>query len=244
MRYKICCPLPIKSLDLAENAELIRKVNQIHPDLIEFRFDYLKDFKDFSEKLPLFLKKEIDSSIQSIFTLRDFTEGGRIELNGKKKLAIFTHLINASPDFIDFELRFDLKTIQHIIKLAQSKNVNLILSHHDFEKTPSVERIINVISNFENKLDDITQSLIKNVTYKFVFKAITAEDNLIPLNLCRFLSNQGKRVISFCMGDLGILSRVACVKFGSLWTYGSFEETTAPGQIKVEEIRKLINLLF
>jgi len=46
------------------------------------------------------------------------------------------------------------------------------------------------------------------------------------------------------MSDLGVLSRILCVKFGSLWTYGSLEEKTAPGQIKIEKIREIHQLLF
>jgi len=45
------------------------------------------------------------------------------------------------------------------------------------------------------------------------------------------------------MGKVGMFSRILCVKFGSLWTYGSLEEKTAPGQIKIEEIREVHQLL-
>jgi 3-dehydroquinate dehydratase type I len=46
------------------------------------------------------------------------------------------------------------------------------------------------------------------------------------------------------MGEVGLLSRILCVKFGSLWTYGSLDEKTAPGQIKIEKIREIHQLLF
>ena len=46
------------------------------------------------------------------------------------------------------------------------------------------------------------------------------------------------------MGEMGILARILCVKFGSSWTYGSLEEKTAPGQINVEKIREIHQLIF
>ena len=46
------------------------------------------------------------------------------------------------------------------------------------------------------------------------------------------------------MGEIGILSRILCVKFGSLWTYASMEDKTAPGQIKIEKMREIHQLLF
>ena len=46
------------------------------------------------------------------------------------------------------------------------------------------------------------------------------------------------------MGELGIFSRITCVKFGSLLTYGSLEDKTAPGQINIEKIREIHKLLF
>jgi 3-dehydroquinate dehydratase len=46
------------------------------------------------------------------------------------------------------------------------------------------------------------------------------------------------------MGDLGVFSRIFCLKAGSFLTYGSINENTAPGQIRIEEFRKIMDEFF
>ena len=72
-----------------------------------------------------------------------------------------------------------------------------------------------------------------------IFTAEKFIDNLVPLNLCANLHNSDFKIISFCMGTIGALSRVFCTKFGSFLTYSSLEKETAPGQLKIEKIRKI-----
>jgi 3-dehydroquinate dehydratase type I len=76
-----------------------------------------------------------------------------------------------------------------------------------------------------------------------IFTAQTFEDNLIPLQLCKEITKKNLNIISFCMGTLGIFSRILCVLNGSFLTYGSLVGETAPGQIDINTIRKTLNIL-
>ena len=86
---------------------------------------------------------------------------------------------------------------------------------------------------------------IKEIIFKVIFTAQKFEDNLIPMKICRDLLEKikYKSVISFCMGELGIFSRVLSVKVGSFLTYASLDEKTAPGQINIKKIREIHELL-
>jgi 3-dehydroquinate dehydratase-1 len=77
-----------------------------------------------------------------------------------------------------------------------------------------------------------------------VFTAQSFEDNLTPLRLCRQFSNSNQRIISFCMGPLGIFSRINCVLAGSYLTYAFLEEETAQGQINIEKMREIYDLIL
>ena len=83
---------------------------------------------------------------------------------------------------------------------------------------------------------------IKESIFKMIFTAQKFEDNLIPMKICRDLleRNKCKSVISFCMGELGIFSRIMCVIAGSFLTYASLEERTAPGQINIRNMREIL----
>jgi 3-dehydroquinate dehydratase type I len=78
---------------------------------------------------------------------------------------------------------------------------------------------------------------------KLVTFANDITDNLVILSLPQEALNLGIDIISFCMGEKGIISRVLCPLFGSYLTYAALERSTAPGQIDLEVMRK-INALF
>jgi 3-dehydroquinate dehydratase-1 len=47
-------------------------------------------------------------------------------------------------------------------------------------------------------------------------------------------------LISFAMGELGILSRILCTIYGNApFTYAALEDAVAPGQLTVQQMRKL-----
>jgi len=249
MKYNICVPIAIKSGDIEAIKLTIKKILDVKPELIEFRFDYIDDIVNLS---PFFLKDllvSIPKSVFSIFTFRASSEGGQIDIGLSERLKIINMLIEAKPSYFDIEMRTDLEVLRNIINLTNSHGVKLIFSYHDFDKTPSYEKVLNIFENFKETLleNHIVDFLtFKKLTYKLIFTAKNFEDNLIPIKLCKTVSEKEKdqAIISFCMGELGILSRILCVKFGSFLTFGSYEEETAPGQVNVKIIREIHQLLF
>ena len=131
--------------------------------------------------------------------------------------------------------------------MAYDNKVKLIFSYHDFEKSVTYEETAEILKNFDDKLNrDVSIDLnkIDESIFKIILTAQVFDDNIKVLNICKKLSQQEKKFVCFAMGEVGILSRILCVKFGSLWTYGSLEEKTAPGQIKIEKIKEIHQLLF
>ncbi len=45
------------------------------------------------------------------------------------------------------------------------------------------------------------------------------------------------------MGELGLFSRIMCVLTGSFLTYVYLEEKTAPGQITIDKMKEILDLL-
>ena len=154
-------------------------------------------------------------------------------------MEIIKTLIQAKPEYLDIEMRTDKQILDEIINLADQNNVKLIFSYHDFEKTPSFEQCLKIIQEASTKIKNI-----ENVIIKIILTAQTFEDNFVPLKLCKELTQKNQQIICFCMGEEGIFSRISSVNFGSSFTYASVAESTAPGQINIESIRKIIDLLF
>jgi 3-dehydroquinate dehydratase I len=77
---------------------------------------------------------------------------------------------------------------------------------------------------------------------KVVTTAQNFEDNLTALQINSEFPES--RVISFTMGDLGLVSRVFCPLVGADFTYASIErgKESAPGQITVGELRRIYGM--
>lgn len=237
MNFKICLALPIQTDNLAENQKLITRSLETSPDLIELRLDYLKDGESINDNFINALFKLIPSKIPIIATLRDNNEGGHLFLDIDNKTKIILDLISFKPDFLDIEMKTESNLITTIIKTAQQNNVKLIFSYHNFTETPDLKEILDFVQKFQKQYQISRESIVK-----LIFMAQKFEDNFIPLELCKRLETV--KIISFCMGEIGLLSRIMSAKLGSLWTYGSLSELTAPGQISIEKIRKIYQLLF
>ena len=239
--YNICAVIPIKNFNDVETT--VKRALECESNFIEFRFDYIQNAKDIRVDMLKYLKEFIPDNISLIFTFRDFREGGKLELDSNQKDSIITKLFSAKPDYVDIEINSEDNLLRKVNNLATDNNVNLIFSTHDFKETKTLEKSIESIESFEKRLErlNFNKQLLHNSVLKIIHTAIKFSDNFVPLDLCEYYRTKKKKIISFCMGNLGIFSRIFCLKAGAFLTYGSLEEITAPGQIKIEELREIID---
>ncbi len=247
MKFNLCVPIPIKYTSIKEVRPLIEKAIKSKPDLIELRFDYISNIKTLFADFVKDLLNIIHPHAAVIFTLRDSSEGGLLKMHQRERFKILKMLIETKPDYLDIEMNTDKNILDEIINLALQNEVKIIFSYHNFEKTLTFDESIKLIKNFDEKLTQelsLDSKKFEGNIYKFIFTAQNFEDNLIPLKLCKELSNSNHNIISFCMGALGIFSRIMCVLTGSFFTYASLDEKTAPGQLTISKMREIYNLIL
>ena len=246
MKYNICVPIPIKSIKVSDNAPIISKVLGANPNLVELRFDYLNKVQFLTKDFISSLLNRIQPKVPVVLTFRNSSEGGQIEIPEVERFQIYKMFLELKPKFVDIEINTEKKILNEIIESALRNKVTLIFSFHDFEKTPTFTKANNLLDDFYKKLISemaIDPKFVENSIFKLVFTAHSFEDNLIPLKLCKIKSNKKFKLISFCMGDLGFFSRFLCMFSGSFFTYGSFEEKTALGQMNITEMREILKLM-
>ncbi|MFX1500855.1 MAG: type I 3-dehydroquinate dehydratase [Promethearchaeota archaeon] len=245
MNYSICIAIQVKSASLSEVKPLLDKAIKKNPNYIELRFDYIDNVQSLSLEFIKDLLNIINHRIPVIFTFRASSEGGQSNISQEEHFKILKMFIEAKPEYIDIEMNTHDNFLYEFITLASQNGVNLICSYHNFEKTNNLEDSINLITNFNDKLgQNLTLKPIidSDIIYKAIFTAQTFKDNLIPLKLCKHFANSPNKLISFCMGEIGIFSRIMSVMVGSFFTYASIEEKTAPGQLPIDVIREIYNL--
>ena len=221
MKYKTC-------ISIGENTpEKIRsklKVALKKSDYVEIRLDFLK-----SEQVPKTLeiiKKDLN---KVVCTLRPKTEGGKFAGNEKERISIIKLIAEYNPFLLDIEFN-TLNKNKELFKYLKSTKTKLLVSWHDFKKTPEN-------SELKNKIKQMSEF---STNVKIVSTAKSTDDSTRMLELYK---NKGKNnLISFAMGDFGRISRILCLYLGSPYTYVSLGKAIAPGQFSVDEVKKIINL--
>ncbi len=162
-------------------------------------------------------------------TLRPKTEGGKFPGNEKERIAILKLIAEYTPFLLDVEFN-TLKRNSSLVRYLKSTKTKLLVSWHDFKKTPSspeLKKKMNQMNKFSSNV-------------KIVSTAKSTDDSNRMLEL---YSKKGRNnLISFAMGDLGRISRILCLYLGSPYTYVSLGEAVAPGQFSVDEVKKITNL--
>ena len=104
-----------------------------------------------------------------------------------------------------------------------------IVSYHKFDGALSV-------SAMEKILDEEIASGAS--VCKIVTTAKQIEDNLPALSFVSFASSKAK-LVCFCMGEHGKISRLLSPLFGAFFTFASLEQgsETAAGQMSISEMR-------
>lgn len=102
-----------------------------------------------------------------------------------------------------------------------------IVSHHNFDETPAN------IDDIHKRMCGLDPDIVKIVTM--------ANSPSDVVRMLKLVASAEVPTIGFCMGELGIPSRVLCGKFNVPFTYASFsrEREMAPGQISFEDMRDL-----
>ena len=100
----------------------------------------------------------------------------------------------------------------------------LILSYHNFEKTP-------------DNLEEILQTMLKVSSAKFYKIATMARSSLDALRMLRFVKEHSD-VIGLCMGTLGQLTRILAPVVGSQIMYASHTNSIL-GQLSLEALLEI-----
>ena len=221
MKYKTCISIAESS---PNKIKIKLKAALKKSDYTEIRLDFLK-----MEQVPSALeiiKKDLN---RIICTLRPKTEGGKFSGTENERIAIIKLIAEYNPFLLDIEYN-TLKKNKELVKYLKTTKTKLLVSWHDFKKTPKDAELKNQI----NQMSKFSSNV------KIVSTAKSTEDATRMLEL---YSKKGKNnLISFAMGDAGRISRILCLYLGSPYTYVSLGKAVAPGQFSVDEVNKIINL--
>ncbi|KRL00618.1 type I 3-dehydroquinate dehydratase [Liquorilactobacillus capillatus] len=229
------------SLTSSTQIQLRQEAQQVvtaKPDVVEWRIDFYTNVLDEEEYLITHhrLKQILGDDIILLTTFRTQQEGGVRKLTDKQYFKLVNWIIlNHLTDMLDLELMRSSPEITHTISLAHQKGIKVILSKHDFQRTPTQTEIVVRLKQMAALQADIA---------KIAVMPHNADDVLTLLNATR----QADLVISIplitmSMGQLGKISRLSGPLFGSVLSFAALAKTSAPGQLSVAALRQALHIL-
>lgn len=194
-------------------------------DVIEIRLDAMR--KPRVEALSAVLPKPL------LFTHRPDWEGGAFQGPEEERMRVLLQAVDLGAAYVDIELDTNPELRDRLLHAMERSPTRLIISYHDFDGTPSAERLLEILNWQRESGAHIG---------KIVTMARDHLDVVRVLNLQCRAAELGFPLSAFCMGAVGRISRVATLFLGGYMTYAALneEQATAPGQLSVAELRDLL----
>jgi len=218
-----CIPIIARNTD--EALEKIAMANKM-ADMLEIRLDMMNAFD---------LHQIIQASLKPVLvSYRSKKEGGKGNIDPEAYTNNILTAIQEGADLVDVELSLPLKWRKKIFD-ARGKSV-IVISTHISDGTPSRGELEKIFRECTAAESDIV---------KIVTRAQAWEDNLRVLELIPKAHDLGIKIIAFCMGHMGRISRIFSHLMGSYLTFVSLKggQESADGQMTVTEMKKIMEHL-
>ncbi|MCR5213717.1 MAG: type I 3-dehydroquinate dehydratase [Eubacterium sp.] len=233
--------------ELFDHASKIRteidRLDSLYPDdpnlrvaVIEWRADYYIDILKPGKLVETLSRlRDIFSDRVLLFTFRTEEQGGYLRPDmAMMKLHDIMPVVGASGlvDMIDVEAAVGNYNMARAALECHENGLKVIISYHDFYRTPHDSEIIEKLRTMEILGADILKIAVmpKN---EFDTRRV------MELNT-RMSAECFKPVVIIAMGETGILSRIKGKQTGSCLTFASIGQESAPGQIEAADLIALL----
>lgn len=182
-------------------------------ELVELRLDFLTDFPDLDRLLT-------DRPTPVVVTCRRPDDGGHWRFSEQQRLALLRSAIDSGAEYVDLETDI----AGQIPRLGTTRR---IVSQHDFDETPAgLEQIYAEMLGLGP--DIVKLVTMANVPSDMVRVLKLVDQSEVPM-------------VGFCMGEVGLPSRILCGKYGAPFTYAASgsDREVAPGQLSFQAMREL-----
>ena len=230
--------VPIVGITKEDIIEEAKTFDSIPIDVVEWRVDWFEGVFDFA-KVEDVLKdlRAVLGNIPLLMTFRTSKEGGEkaIEPEAYAELNIKAAQ-TGYVDFVDVEIFTGDEIVKKIIDGVHAAGVKVVASNHDFHKTPAKSDIIYRLRKMQDLGADIPKIAVMPQSELDVLTLLSATEEMNRLYADR-------PIITMSMAGTGVISRLCGEVFGSALTFGAAGKASAPGQMGVNDLNTVLNLL-
>lgn len=232
----ICAPLVGRTRErlLAEAAVVAAK----RPDILEWRVDFFDAIGDTAAVTGALAGiKRAAGGLPILFTRRSAREGGEaIPLSEAQVVSLYRAVCaTGDVELVDFEMGNDPADVRQVREFSRERGVQLILSFHDFQRTPDAQTIGQRFAQAAALGADVAKVAVMP----------QGMDDVLALLSATQRSSQALAIplVSMSMGRLGAVTRLCGWAFGSAMTFAVGEASSAPGQVAIEDVDAAVALL-
>ncbi|CAM3195331.1 type I 3-dehydroquinate dehydratase [Lactiplantibacillus plajomi] len=223
--------VPITGKTTADILAAVDPIKAADPDVVEWRIDFFEGVTDVEQlqQTGRWLRSAL-GSIALLTTFRTKGEGGNLELSDADYFKVCENVLAGEfTDALDVERYHDEAAVRGLVKMAHAAKVVVIMSNHDFDKTPGKAEIVKRLTSMVDFGADVA---------KMAVMPQSADDVLTLLQATNAAHKTlSQPVITMSMGDLGKVSRLAGEVFGSCLSFATVGAASAPGQIALDHLR-------
>lgn len=207
-------------------------------DILEWRGDHFTAIADTAAALDALRElRAVFPDKPILFTFRSKKEGGEQEIAPEAYIALNIAMAESGlVDAIDLELFTGDALVSQAIARAHAKGVKVIMSNHDFHKTPAKEEIVKRLTKMQELGADVPKIALMPESKADVLTVLAA-----TLEVSEKIAD--RPIITMSMSKTGVISRLAGEVFGSAATFGAVQKTSAPGQISVTDLRTVLSII-
>ena len=235
-RPKICVPIVGRTAeDIFAQA---KNILDLPVDLVEWRVDWYEDVFtiDKVQKTAAGLR-DILGDIPLLFTFRTSKEGGEKEISAEDYAALNIMAVQSGyVDLVDVEIFTGDEIVRKIIEKAHESGVKVIASNHDFSQTPEKDEIVRRLRFMQESGADIPKIAVMPTCKQDVLTLLSA-----TLEMTEKYAD--RPIITMSMAATGVVSRLTGETFGSAVTFGAASKASAPGQIGVQELKQVLDVI-
>lgn len=230
--------VPIVGVTKEDILNEAKTFDSIPVDVVEWRVDWFEHVFEF-DKVEDVLKelRTVLGNIPLLLTFRTKKEGGEKAIDTKDYKELNLRAAKTGyVDFIDVEIFTGDDVVREIIDGAHAAGVKVIASNHDFFKTPAKSDIIYRLRKMQDMGADIPKIAVMPQSRRDVLTLLCATEEMVT-------DYADRPIITMSMAGTGVISRLCGEVFGSSMTFGAAKKASAPGQMGVNDLNTVLDLL-
>ena len=230
--------VPVTGTTVEELVSQTTTLVGVELDIIEWRADFLDVAPSPAAVLEAATRVRAAARGRPVlFTFRTHHESGNKPITSEEYRDLNIAVIDSGlVDAVDIEHHFERTAGDAIIAAARKAGVPVVGSFHDFTATPPVEDLIRRLVEMQERGCAVAKAAVMPRSTGDVLRLMEATWTMAS-------RHPSTPVLTMSMGGLGLITRLSPRVTGSCATFATVGRPSAPGQIPVEELQPILELI-